>query len=548
MSAMTAGTQKPETFVRRASGLVRTAGPLDVLAYNINFISIGLLLTFMLLLMPALYPGVNMYLSTIFAVLVTIPTALVYSFLAASMPRSGGEYVYVSRILGPVWGTMANWNVTIWWFFYGGVPSAFFARYGLAPMFRALGAFTSSPGLVATADWASSPVGTFVYGTLLLVVLTVIFVLGLKRFFIVQNILFFLALISTALVIIVWFTSSPGAFRDGFNTHFGPLAGQADLYSAIVDGAKTGGFGLAPFSLFNTLIPMTWIYLNLGFSFSSSYIGGEVKNANKLQLWAAPAAILLVAVVVILTIAAAERVVGLEFLGAVGFFLPTDWPSVGLSFAPTFTEMAAYTTNLPLAFLITFGFLFWSYAWLPGQILNGSRNLVAYGLDGLLPKRFSEVHPTFHTPVFSLAVMCMASIISLAIYVFTPYFATLVGIFGFILTFGLTSIAAMLMPYRTSTIFETSPVKWRLGGLPVITLIGGLSVIACLFMEWVFLSDPYAGLQATPTPFFDQIPYGMAWFNIAIFLSGLLLYYIAKAVQSRRGVDVDLAYKEIPSE
>jgi amino acid transporter len=507
-----------------------------------------LLLTFMLLLMPALYPGVNMYLSTIFAVLVTIPTALVYSFLAASMPRSGGEYVYVSRILGPVWGTMANWNVTIWWFFYGGVPSAFFARYGLAPMFRVLGAFTGSPGLVAAADWASSPLGTFVYGTLLLLALTAVFVIGLKRFFMVQNILFFLALLSTARVIIIWFTSAPGSFREGFNARLGALAGQADLYGAIVGGAQAGGFSLAPFSLFNTIIPMTWIYLNLGFSFSSSYIGGEVKNASKLQLWAAPVAIVIVAVIVLITIAAAERAVGSEFLGSVGFFLPTDWPSVGLSFAPTFTEMAAYTTSLPIAFLITFGFLFWSYAWLPGQILNGSRNLVAYALDGLLPRRFSEVHPTFRTPVFSLATMCIASIISLAIYVFTPYFATLVGIFGFILTFGLTSIAAMLMPYRAQSIFEASPVNWRMGNLPVISLVGGLSVLACLFMEWVYLSDPYAGLQSTPTPFFDQIPYGMAWFNIAIFLSGLLLYYIAKAVQGRRGVNVDLAYKEIPSE
>jgi amino acid transporter len=541
-------TAKPEVFVRKASGLVRTAGTLDVLAYNINFISIGLLLTFMLSLMPGLYPGVNMYLSTLIAVAVTIPTALVYGFLAAAMPRSGGDYVYVSRLLGPAWGAMANWNVTIWWFFYGGVPSAFFARYGLAPLFRALGAFSGNAGLVAAADWASSAVGTFVYGSLLLIALTVIFALGLKRFFTLQNILFGLALLSTLLVIVIWFTTSPETFRQNLNAYLGPLSGQADLYSAIKDGATGAGFSLAPFNLFNTVIPMTWIYLNLGFSFSAAYIGGEIKNASRLQLWAAPAAIGIVGLAVLLTIAAAERAVGLEFLGAVGFYLPTDWPSLGLSFAPTFTELAAYSTSLPVAFLILFGFLFWSYAWLPGQILNGSRNLVAYAIDGLLPKRFAEVHPTLHTPVFSLAVMCIASIISLAIYVFTPYFATLVGIFGFILTFGTTSIAAMVMPYRSRDLFAASPINWRVGGLPVITLVGGLSLIACLFMEWVFLSDPYAGLQTTVTPFFDQIPYGMAWFNVAVFLSGLLFYFIAKRVQSDRGVNVDLSYKEIPSE
>lgn len=540
-------SSRPEMFVRKASGLVRTAGPVDVLAYNINFISIGLLLTFMFLFMPSLYPGVNMYFSMLIAVLITIPTGLVYGLLAASMPRSGGDYVYNSRILGPAWGTMANWNITIWWFFYGGVPSAFFARYGISPMLRVLGAYTGNTGLVSAADWVSSANGTFILGALLLITLTVIFALGLKRFFLVQNILFFLALLSTVLVIGVWLFASPGAFQGAINGTLGKVSGQTDLYGGIVTSAKSGGFGFSPFSFYYTLLPITWIYLNLGFSFSSAYIGGEVKNAKRLQLWAAPVAILVVAAVVMLTIFAADHAVGLGFIGSAGFI--TDWSKVGLSFTPTYSELAAYSAgNLVIAFLIMFGFLFWSYAWLPGQILNGSRNLVAYSIDGLLPRRFSEVHPRFHTPVFSLGVMCIASLISLAIYVYTPYFATLVGIFGFILTFGLTSIAAIVMPYRARTIFETSPVRWRISGVPVISILGVVSLIACVFMEWIFLNDPYAGLLSTTAPFFSQIPYGMAWFNVAIFLSGLLLYFGAKAIQSRRGMNVDLSYKEIPVE
>ncbi len=536
----------PGTFVRRASGLVRTAGPLDVLAYNINFISIGLLLTFMFLFMPSLYPGVNMYLSMLIAIIITVPTGLVYGFLSASMPRSGGDYVYVSRILGPALGTMANWNITIWWFFYGGVPSAFFARYGISPMLRVLGAYTGNTAILGAADWVSSANGTFIFGALLLIVLTLIFVIGLKRFFIVQNILFFMALLSTVLVIGVWLFSSPEAFQGAFNGSLGKASGQANLYSAVLASAKSGGFSLAQFSFYNTLLPITWIYLNLGFSFSSAYIGGEVKNAKRLQLWASPAAILVVGAVVMLTIFAADHAVGLGFIGSAGVI---DWTKLGLSFTPTFSELAAYSAgNLIIALLIMFGFLFWSYAWLPGQILNGSRNLVAYSIDGLLPRRFSEVHPKYHTPAFSLGVMCVASIISLAIYVYTPYFATLVGIFGFILTFGLTSIAAMVMPYRAKTIFETSPVKWRIFGLPVITILGALSIVMCVIMEWIFLSDPNAGLQTTTAPFFSRIPYGMAWLNVAIFLSGLLLYFGAKAIQSRRGMNVDLAYKEIPIE
>ena len=40
----------------------------------------------------------------------------------------------------------------------------------------------------------------------------------------------------------------------------------------------------------------------------------------------------------------------------------------------------------------------------------------------------------------------------------------------------------------------------------------------------------------------------MIGFNIVVFLSGLVVYYIAKWVQARKGVDVSLSYKELPSE
>jgi len=136
-----------------------------------------------------------------------------------------------------------------------------------------------------------------------------------------------------------------------------------------------------------------------------------------------------------------------------------------------------------------------------------------------------------------LLTMGIMSIIALAIYVFTPYFATLVGIFGFILSFGMVSIAAMLLPYRLPDVFETSAVNQRLGRIPVISIIGFLSLLSCIFMEWVFVNDPLSGM--TPT---------MIAFNIVVFLSGLVVYYVARWIQARRGVDVSVSYKEIPKE
>ena len=125
---MAAETTPGATFERRASGLVREAGTLDVLIYNINFVSLGLMAALVFLFSTAFYPGANLYVTALLTFLVVIPTSLVFAFFAASMPRSGADYVFVSRALHPALGMMSSWNNTVWWFIYGGVPSAFFAH------------------------------------------------------------------------------------------------------------------------------------------------------------------------------------------------------------------------------------------------------------------------------------------------------------------------------------------------------------------------------------------------------------------------------------
>ena len=531
----TTGDTKPEVFVRKASGLVRTAGVWDVLAYNINFTSIGLLLVFLFLFGPAFYPGINMAWSAVICVVLLIPLSLVYGYLASAMPRSGGDYVYVSRVLGPAWGMMSNFNMTLWWFFYGGVPSAFLARYGLAPFFRTMGIFTGNLGLFDIGNWFASPVGTFIFGVILIALLVYIFSLGMRIFFRIQNILIIFATISTILSAVVFIGKSQVDVMAAFNHYVGPLVSNPDLARAVMDAAAKGGFGVAPFDLRNTLLAMTWIYLNLSFMSSSAYIGSEVKDARRLQFWSMPATVLIVGVGVLITVLLVGKAVGYDFLGALGTVTPD---TVGMSSTPLYTELASYVSgNLLIAFLITFGFIFWSYAWLPGQILNGSRNILAYSIDGLIPSWFRSVHPRLHTPVPALATMGFMSIVALAVYVFTPYFATLVGIFGFILSFIMVSLAAILLPYRLPDVFETSTVNQRIGNIPIISIIGVICLITCIFFLWVFKTDAMAG-----------VTWPMVGFNVAVFLSGLVVYYVAKFIQGRRGVDVSLSYKELPSE
>src|SRR3954463_16329460 len=100
MGATTGRTEtaaQPDLFVRNATGLVREVKPWQ--AWAINFITGAPVFVIGIGLFGALsgFPGGSFPL----AVILTIPLALsvvyTFGFLTAAIPRSGGDYVLVSR-------------------------------------------------------------------------------------------------------------------------------------------------------------------------------------------------------------------------------------------------------------------------------------------------------------------------------------------------------------------------------------------------------------------------------------------------------------------
>lgn len=514
-----------QTFERKATGLVRAAGTWDVLVYNVNFVSIGLMAVLVFLYSTVYYPGANLYVMALLTLLIVLPTSLVFAFFAAAMPRSGADYVYVSRTLHPALGMMSSWNNTAWWFMYGGVPSAFFAYFGVGPFFSVVGERTTTGWMVRFGNWCNTPLGAFVVGSVLIVVLVAIFILGLQLFFRIQNLLFAIGMISILMIVVVWLVQSTGTFEGNFTAHTGQEFGPA-LDKAAADAGYAGG---GPFSFKWTLLAGTWVYINLVFNQSSAYIGGEVRRASRLQLWSMPAAAFLSTGVLLVLLALADKLAGLDTFG-----------KLAAATALPFTAIAAQGIGSTfVAALVLFCFIPFSYTWLPGQILNASRNFLAYSLDGLVPRKLGEVHPRYHTPMYSLLLVGAGSIGALWLFTHWSAFAALVGIFGFILGFAIVSVAAVVFPYRLPEVFESSPVRWRVGGIPVMSIVGALSLVALGIMAWAFWTDPSAGIAGkTSTKIL----------NFAIFGSGLAIYFAAKAIQRRRGVDVSRRFKEIPVE
>ena len=107
MAGTSAPTAESGMFVRNATGLVREVKPWQAMA--INFITGAPPFVIGIALFGALsgFPGGNFLL----AALLTIPLALgvvyAFGFMTAAMPRSGGDYIIVSRTLHPALGTIS---------------------------------------------------------------------------------------------------------------------------------------------------------------------------------------------------------------------------------------------------------------------------------------------------------------------------------------------------------------------------------------------------------------------------------------------------------
>jgi hypothetical protein len=110
-----------------------------------------------------------------------------------------------------------------------------------------------------------------------------------------------------------------------------------------------------------------------------------------------------------------------------------------------------------------------------------------------------------------------------------------------------TSIAAIVFPYRQSVraIYEASPVaKYKIGKIPLISIAGILSTILCSTIIWYFLTVP--GLWGIGSSGIRPLVGLTAFFAIII---GCFVYYFAASFyRKRQGIEVSLAFKEIPPE
>jgi basic amino acid/polyamine antiporter, APA family len=209
---------------------------------------------------------------------------------------------------------------------------------------------------------------------------------------------------------------------------------------------------------------------------------------------------------------------------------------------PAYPEIMGIASGSPvLSILMTLGFTAGLFIWLPQTMLMASRSMFAWSFDRVVPERLSWVEPRSRSPLVALAIILALVIASTAIYSFTTWFTTLTVLLGISFTMVFTAIAGIVLPFRQRALVAASPYARRVAGIPLFTLVGGISLVGFLTMIGILMWDPGSGVSLAHNP-------GKLELAVLIYAIGFAIYYASKAIRRRQGIELELAYRELPPE
>ena len=552
MASQASDTRPPADqglFVRNASGLVREANATDTVFFNwVAGGGVGLALVYNVYWALNAFPGVDLVAATLITIPFVLAAIVVFGVLASAMPRSGGDYVFVSRIIHPVWGFVSSWAGFISVVSYCGFVAWFTAVAFISGSAAVMGEGLESQPLLDFAGWAAVPPGSFILGALVLVLAAAVMAAGLRVALRTITILAVIGLVGLVLSAIVLLLNDNGSFITAFNSFAAARTGAPDAYGDIIataaaNGLTTEGAGTGPF-LETTLPAMVIAFYAVGYSVWSIYYAGEFKGGRSRgrQLTSMFIPMVLNSAVFVLLFVLMFRTVGYEFLSASSFvynYVPADYPLTVPPFVNFFASLLA--GNPLLNVIISITWVVWPIAMTILIMAGFSRVLFAWSLDGVLPSALADVNERTHAPVKAILVSLALSLVALWLVVNLAEFVTFLAYTVLLaLIFWVSmAIAGVIFPFARKEMYNASPARWTIGGVPVVTL-AGLVLLLFVIFEFVVVFS-FAGLGVAD-------PAQAVVVTLAVLGSGLLIFAASWFIRRSRGIDPGHVYREIPPE
>jgi APA family basic amino acid/polyamine antiporter len=539
----------PQVFTRRASGLVRVMSPYSAFIYNI--LTMGVIFPWTYLWAPTAFQGSNLVLGILFAFLFELPIALAYVWLATSLPRSGGDYVFQSRVFGGGFGfTVVFAFFVVWILQWVALSGWLLASLGIAPTFIGLGVTTGIGAFTDIGTWAAGTTGIIVISIANALIALVLLVTGFRNYVRFQYVMWYAILISFGIVLLLFLTNDPGSATGKLDAFARDVDGVQGFFATARTAAADAGVNFAPpFWLFGTLMVAPIAWTSLQWATYSVEQGGEIKNAHvfRNQFFIIVGSLAATAALLIVLALAMQKGIGDDgiLVASSGYWYGVPEALIGGNYMFPNLMAMGLTGSWVIVLLIGIGFILNSFQIVCNCYIGTTRIMVAQGLDGLLPDWFARVHPRWKTPVNAHVAYFVAALP--VIWAFnkigdwsTKWALGVTFANGAVMV--LSALAAALLPYRAKQVYEASPgAKYMVGGTPLVTVIGALGFLLGGFMVVSFLFVEDLGLAFTSNAFPYYIVLGTAVF-------GLLVYFVMRQVRASAGVKVEYAFREIPPE
>jgi amino acid transporter len=519
------------TFLRDSTGLVRNISARDALMINAlwysffgvwwNYIFVGL------------YPGADILVSIGVGALGMAVIGVVYVLLGIAMPRTGGDYIWTSRVLNPLLGFMTNFYFVM--VMIGFIP---LVAGSLVPGFI-------NGGLVGANIVSGDPTYTSLAAALtsqnswipyLVAASPLIMLTGARRAIGFMWVSCITAVVALLIAIAAFATTGPAGFISNFNAH------NTMTYANVIATAQNAGFTTS-FTTGGTILASVYTFF-LILSFPSAYFTGEIRGASKIntQVIAMYGSVIAIVVYAELLFYYVYSVVGASFFHSVSFLfstasssyqLPFTYPQIGVFVAYEATNPAVpLAVNLLLAISCVGSCVAWTFP--------AVRSFFAFSFDRILPSKLSTVDSK-GTAWVAILLSTAASEIYTALFLLTPASAYVAyEVFGWALGYVVLAVAAMILPYRRKDIFNAAPetIRKTFAGIPIISIAGiGMAVFSAV-IAYGSISPAYAG---TLNPIFLLVVF-MVYFVAAA------IYAISYFVRKRQGISLAMVMREIPPE
>jgi APA family basic amino acid/polyamine antiporter len=528
-------------FTRQSSGLVRELG--IPAATGISLASVAVVNTFINFNAGlTAFNQADMTLPLLLGAGIWLVAMFAYKYLLEAIPRAGGEYVYLSRIVSPALGAMFGIGICIAFTYILAANANFTAQY-LPFLLTSLGAAFGSSSISDAASQVTSQSAIAIISVVMLLVVGAASFVSLRR--LAQVILGLVIVQLIAFLVLGWLLITHS--HADFVTAFGQFSGHPTAYNDILAAAAKDNIPLGV-SLTASLTVVPFMVLNYNGVLYSYYVGGELKRPGRTYLYASVISIVLLIVVWVGVWLLMLNTVGLDFMQSQAKLGATDPAAYG-----AITSLQSSAGGLGYGLVLSGDPI--------SKILIGiavpsaelavdlafvaviTRVLFALAFDRLLPIGLAKISERNAVPTNAIIVAVVGGIVFALLAAFLNLANIVANLALFVALIILAGgVAATALPFRRpDLILKPGATELpKVGGIPVPAIWGAATSILALIVVILIIAHPEV---------FGAFTVSSVVTLVLVLGLGPVIYLIARQMRlSQSSIDLRLAMRELPPE